>query len=187
MSSVAVIGATDDGGEGDIAYVNSLSYDKIRAALTLWSSGANFAEIATQLSMRSPAAVQVAVERALAEMVDDTTDRPRQRRRLTLALDRLLKATMGKAIDPAHPEQLQAVRTTLAIIERYARLNALDAPTEHVIHMPGQDEFSAFIEAAARGQGMEMPVEADPFSDEYVIDADEVDEDGDDAAEPSDR
>lgn len=174
-----VIGGGDDGGEQDIAYVNGLSHDKIRAVLTLWTSGANFAEIAAQLGMRSPAAVQIAVERALSEMADDNTDRPKQRRRMSLMLDRLMKAVMAKAVDPNNPEQLQAVRTEIALIERYSRLNNLDAPAEITVHMPGQEEFVTFIHAAARGLGMPVAEEADIFSEEY-IDAEVVtDEEGD--------
>jgi hypothetical protein len=183
MSEVTVIGAGDNGGPQDIAYVQSLSSDKVRAVLTLWTSGANYAEIATALGMRSPAVVQIAIERALAEIVDDTTDRPMQRRKMSLILERLMKATMTKAVNPENPEQLQAVRTITALVERYSRLNNLDAPQEITVHMPGAAEFSTFIEAAARGLGMEVPVEADIFSEEYM-DADIVEDevDGDEEA-----
>jgi hypothetical protein len=180
MSGTLVVGGGDEGGEQDIAYVNALSHDKIRAVLTLWTSGANFSEIAAQLGMRSPATVQIAVERALSEMADDNTDRPRQRKRMSLILDRLMKSTMAKAVDPNNPEQLQAVRTITALVERYARLNNLDAPAEVTVHMPGQEEFSTFIHAAARGLGMSVAEEADIFSEEY-IDAEVVtDEDTED-------
>lgn len=181
MSGTMVVGSGDNGGPEDIAYVQGLTSDKVRAVLTLWTSGANYAEIAVALGMRSPATVQIAIERALSEIVDDTTDRPLQRRKMSLVLERLMKATMTKAINPEHPEQLQAVRTVTALVERFSRLNNLDAPQEITVHMPGQQEFSAFIEAAARGLGMEVPVEADIFSDEYM-DA-EVVEDEDDGDE----
>lgn len=179
-TKVVVIGGGDDGGPSDIEYVNSLSHDKVRAVLTLWTSGANFAEIAAQLGLRSPATVQVAIERALSEMVDDNTDRPKQRKRMSLILDRMMKSVMTKAIDPNNEEQLQAVRTMISLVERYSRLNNLDAPAEITVHMPGQEEFTTFIAAAARGLGMHVPEEADPFSEEY-IDAEVVtDEDPED-------
>lgn len=176
MTAVEVIGGGDNGGPDDIAYVNGLGNDKIRAVLTLWTSGANLGEIAAALAIRSPAAVQVAIERALSEMVDDNTDRPRQRRKMSLVLDRLMKGVMPKAVNPENPEQLQAVRTMIALVERYSRLNNLDAPQEITVHMPGQQEFATFIEAAARGLGMPVPVEADIFAEEYM-DAEVVEED----------
>jgi hypothetical protein len=177
MSGALVVGGGDNGGSEDIAYVNSLGHDKIRAVLTLWTSGANYAEIATALGMRSPAAVQIAIERALGEMVDDTTDRPKQRRKMSLVLDRLMKGVMPKAVNPDNPEQLQAVRTMISLVERYSRLNNLDAPQEVTVHMPGQEEFTTFIHAAARGLGMPVAEEADIFSDEYITDAEVVEDD----------
>lgn len=177
MSDIEVIGAGDDGGPSDIAYVQGLSHDKVRAVLTLWTSGANFGEIAAQLGLRSPAVVQIAVERALSEMADDNTDRPLQRRKMSLTLDRLMKGVMVKAVNPDSPEHLQAVRTAIALVERYSRLNNLDAPQEINVNMPGQEEFGAFIAAAARGMGLAVPDEADPFADEYIVDAEEVEDD----------
>lgn len=165
---VEIVGAGDDGGPNDIAYVNALGHDKIRAVLTLWTSGANYSEIATALGMRSPATVQIAIEHALGEMVDDTTDRVKQRRKMSLILDRLMKATLVKAVDPKHPEQLQATRTAISLVERYSRLNNLDAPQEVTVHLPGQEEFSTFINAAARGMGLPVAEEADIFADEFL-------------------
>jgi len=182
MSEIEVIGAGDDGGSSDIAYVQGLGHDKIRAVLTLWTSGANYGEIAAQLGLRSPAVVQIAVERALGEMADDNTDRPKQRRKMSLVLDRLMKGVMVKAVNPDSPEHLQAVRTAISLVERYSRLNNLDAPQEISVTMPGQEEFGTFIAAAARGLGIAVPEEADPFAEEYIMDAEEV-TDGDAEAE----
>ncbi len=177
MTTVAVVGGGDNGGPDDIAYVNALGHDKVRSILTLWTSGANYAEIATALGVRSPAAVQVAVERALGEMVDDNTDRTKQRRRMSLVLDRLMKGVMPKAVNPENPEQLQAVRTMISLVERYSRLNNLDAPQEVTVHMPGQEEFATFIHAAARGMGLPVAQEADIFSEEYMY-AEVVEDEG---------
>ena len=179
MSGTLVVGGGDEGGKADALYVAELPHDRVRAVLTLWTSGANFSEIATALGMRSPTVVQMTVERALGEMVDDTTDRTTQRRKMSLVLDRLMRATLPKAVNPENPEQLQAVRTVTALVERYSRL---DAPTEVTVHMPGAQEFTTFIEAAARGLGMEVPVEADIFSDEYM-DAEVVEDDPEDRPE----
>jgi hypothetical protein len=180
MGEVARFGGEDDdnpevakflrknGTPEDMSIVNALSFDSVRAALALWTAGATYADIAAQLKYRSPLIAQLAIERALSEMVDDHTDRSKLRRKMSLTLERLMRGIMTKALDQAHPEQLAAVRATLAIADRYSKLLGLDAPTEINVHMPDNDEFQRFIQLAATAQGMNVPVEADPFSDEYI-------------------
>lgn len=163
----------------DIAHVNTLAYESVRSCLALWTAGANYADIAKQMHLRSPKVAQLAVERALSEMVDDHGDKSKLRRRMSLTLDRFLKAITPKAVDPENPEQLAAVRTGLSIVDRFAKLNGLDAPTEVNIHMPNAEQFETFIALAARGAGIEVPIEADPFSEEYIEDADLVEDDDD--------
>lgn len=156
--------------------VAQMPHDRVRAALALWTAGATYGDIATQLQLKSPAVAMLAIERALSEQVDDNMDRTKLRRRMSLTLDRFLKAVTPKAIDPNHPEQLAAVRAALAIVDRYSKLNGLDAPVEVNVNMPGSDEFQRFVELAALGAGMEVPIEADVFDFE---DAEVVDDDDD--------
>lgn len=172
------------GTPADLEHVNSLGFEKVRAALALWTAGANYGDIATQLHFRSPTIAMMAVERALSEMVDDTGDRSKLRRRMSLTLDRFLKAITPKAIDAEHPEQLAAVRTGLSIVERYSRLNGLDAPIDVNVNMPDNDQFQRFIALAAKGAGIEVPVEADIFGEEYV-DAEIVEDDDAEEADQS--
>lgn len=160
----------------DQRLVAEMPHDRVRAALALWTAGANYGDIATQLQLRSPAVATLAIERALSEQVDDGTDRTKLRRRMSLTLDRFLKAVTPKAIDPNHPEQLAAVRAGLAIVDRYAKLNGLDAPVEINVNMPGSEEFQQFVQLAALGAGMEVPIEADvfDFDDAEVVEDDDT-------------
>ncbi len=167
------------GSSTELAIVDAMSHERIRSALSLWTAGATYGDIATQFNFQSPRIAMMAIERALSEQVDDATDRTKLRRRMSLTLDRFLKAITPKAVDPTHPEQLAAVRAGLSIVDRFARLHGLDAPTEVTVRMPGNEDFNKFIELAARGQGMEVPVEADPFEyEDAEIVEDEDDESG---------
>lgn len=153
------------GSPEDVAAVAAMSSDQVRSALALWTAGANYGDIAAQLQFSSPVRARIAIERALSEMVDDTTDRSKLRRKMSLVLERLMRAIMNKAIDPNHPEQLAAVRTTLAIVDRYSKLQGLDAPIEVNHNMPDQEQFNAFIALAASAAGLGVPEEADIFED----------------------
>ncbi|WP_314475150.1 hypothetical protein [uncultured Microbacterium sp.] len=68
-----------------------------------------------------------------------------------------------------------AIRAAVAVLERVAKLDGLDAPSRVEVS-PEAADFMAVIDAAARGMGLVLPVEADIFDAEYV-DADEVEED----------
>ncbi len=171
--------AEKNGSAADMATVEAMGNDKVRASLALWTAGATYGDIAAQFGFRSPAVAAMAIERALSENVDDTQDRTKLRRRMSLTLDRLLRAVMPKAINAENPEQLPAVRVALIVVERYAKLNGLDAPVQIDVNMVDDKKFTTLVELAARGMGMPVPVEADIFSEEYV-DA-EVVEDEEDA------
>lgn len=172
-----------NGSAEDMLVVNELGMDTVRSALALWIHGASYGDIATKLKFRKPVVAQMAIERALAEQVDDHTDRTKLRRRLTLTLDSLQRAILRKALDPDNPEQLAAARVSLTIIERYSRLNGLDAPLQVDVNMPKDAEFQGFIAAAARGMGLEVPDEAEIFDDEYmyaeVVEDEEADSESD--------
>lgn len=169
-----------NGSSEDMVTVEQMSNDTVRASLALWTAGATYGDIAAQFRFRSPAVAAMAIERALSESVDDTQDRTKLRRRMSLTLDRLLRAVMPKAIDSNNPEQLPAVRTALTVVERYSRLNGLDAPTQLDVNVVGDEKFQTLVELAARGMGMTIPEEADIFDAEYVdevIPDDEAEED----------
>lgn len=160
--------AEKHGSAEDAKTVEGMSNDTVRASLALWTAGATYADIAAQFKFRTPAVAALAIERALSESVDDTTDRSKLRRRMSLTLDRLLRAVMPKAINAENPEQLPAVRVALTVVERYARLNGLDAPIDVNVNVADDDKFNRLVELAARGMGMPIPVEADIWDAEYV-------------------
>lgn len=173
--------AEKNGSAEDLATVETMSNDRVRAALALWTAGATYGDIAAQFQFRSPSVAAMAIERALAESVDDTQDRTKLRRRMSLTLDRLLRAVMPKAINAENPEQLPAVRVALTVVERYARLNGLDAPTQVDVNIVDDEKFTTLVELAARGMGIAVPVEADIFDPEYMdaeVVEDEEQEDG---------
>lgn len=164
------------GSAEDYAYVKTMPYDKVNSVVLLWSSGVTFSDIARQLQLPSPQIAQIAVERGLAEVVDDKSDRDRLRQRVSATLDRFLRSIMAKATDPQHPEHLAAIRAGLSITERFTALHGLNAAVEVNVNMPETEQFNRFIAAAAAGMGHEVPQEADIFSDEYV-DAEVVEDD----------
>jgi hypothetical protein len=168
--------ADKNGSAADMLTVETMSNDRIRSALALWTAGATYGDIAAQFGFRTPNVAAMAIERALSENVDDTQDRSKLRRRMSLTLDRLLRAVMPKAINAENPEQLPAVRVALTVVERYAKLNGLDAPTQVDVNMVGDKEFTNLVELAARGMGIAPPVEADIFDPEYM-DAEVVEDD----------
>lgn len=159
----------------DQAYVDAMSHDAVRSALALWTAGATYGDISSQLRLRSPQTAQMAIERALSEQVDDNMDRSKQRRKMGLTLERLMRSIMPKAVDPKHPEQLAAVRVSVSIIDRYSKLNGLDAPVQVDVNLPSDAEFQRFIGAAAAGLGIAVPEEGDPF--EVIEDAEVVEDD----------
>lgn len=67
------------------------------------------------------------------------------------------------------------IRAAVAVLERAAKLDGLDAPSRVEIN-PDNAEFIALVEAAARGMGIAAPVEADIFSAEFVEDAEIVED-----------
>lgn len=88
-------------------------------------------------------------------------------------------AALEEAPSPA------AIRAAVAVLDRAARLDGLDAPTQVAIGSVDDASFQMFVDAAARGLGLAMPEEANIFADEYV-DAEVVD-DASSADEPEAR
>lgn len=174
------------GSPEDVATVEAMGHDVVRAALSLWTAGATYGDIATQLRFRSPQVAQIAIERALSEQVDDHADRTTQRRKVSLTLERMMRAIMPKALNPDHPEQLAAVRSATSIVDRYSKLNGLDAPIQVDVNMPDQAQFEQLIHLAAVGAGLAVPEEGDPFAE--IEDADIVEDDlAEEAIDDTDR
>ncbi|MBW1639565.1 hypothetical protein G3H63_10855 [Microbacterium resistens] len=67
-----------------------------------------------------------------------------------------------------------AIRAALAVLERHARLDGLDEPNRVEVNMPDGEDFQRLVAAAAAGMGLEIPVNADIFSDEFMYEDAEV-------------
>jgi methylase of polypeptide subunit release factors len=137
------------------------------AAVAMKIAGAAYSEIAKAMDYRSADDARLAVERALASSVNDT-DRERLRFLEARRLERLLRSLWRKATDEADPEQLPAIRTALALIDRHARLYGLDAPTEMVVYTPSRLEIERFVASVSETMNRELPTEADIVEGEVV-------------------
>ena len=146
----------------DLAYVNSMPEVTARAMTTLWVKGATYGEISDEWGC-TPAAARLAVERTLAESLDDNDDREKQRTRLGFQLDSFMKAVMPKALDEKSPDQAAFIRLGLLVAERKAKLYNLDAPAQVFLHMPTDDDLQKWVGAVLHQGGQELPEEGDPF------------------------
>lgn len=150
------------GGELDYKYVESLPETQTRAMTKAWTKGASYSEIADEWNTTT-AVARLAVERSLADSLDDFEDRTKQRNRLNMWLNAAMKSISEKALDPKAKNQAIYLRLGLDVGARIASLNGLNAPQEHVIHAPTGDELQQFVDAVARLNGVIPPVEGDPF------------------------
>lgn len=150
------------GTASDIAYVQSMSDVQARAMTALWVRGAAYTEIADEWGITT-AAARLAVERTLADSLDDSDNRDMQRERLGMQLDAFMKAVMPKALDPKSKEQATFIRLGLLVAERKAKLWNLDAPSQVFLHMPTDDDLQKWMSVVLQAQGQEMPEEGDPF------------------------
>jgi hypothetical protein len=120
------------------------------AALRL--GGYDWDEIARILGYPSPRHAVVAYEKALQRNLSaDEASTAKMRDLAGRRLERLMRAVWTKAIDPTHPEQLQANDRAAARIAEYARLYGLNAPTEMVVHSPSQEELHSFVAKVVAG------------------------------------
>lgn len=116
------------------------------AAVQLRVSGASFQDIADTLGLSSAKAAIRLVTTELASHEEENRDaRERLRAETNMALDQALQSVSGKALDPQCDEHLTALRTMMTILDRRAKLNGLDAPTELVVHNPTETEIDQWV------------------------------------------
>jgi hypothetical protein len=150
------------------------------AALALRLSGAGYDDVANALGLASAQSARLAAEEALAARAwDDRDGRVRLRAENGARLERLLRSVWSKATNEDHPEHLPAVRVARELIDRYARLYGLDAPSEVIIHNPTASEIESWVaemlaESTSTLRAMEAPVAAIVDADviEDLVDAD---------------
>jgi hypothetical protein len=151
---------------------------RANAAVALRLSGASFAEVATALEYANAREARHAVEAALAAAQPDTATREQMRHEATARLERLLRGTWQKAIDPSDPEHLPAVKVAVSIIDRVIRLQGLDAPSEVIVHAPTAREIDEWVAKITSTGVDELRALEDPtIIDAEVIEVDLVDDD----------
>lgn len=119
---------------------------KAEAAVALFVFGASYTEIKNKLGYSSAHRAKLAIERALASSADSEDDRDKARTVIRKQLRRLLAAHMPQAVDPKNPQQLAYSARTLALIDRLAKLDGADAPTQIQI-TPSDQYIQEFLEA----------------------------------------
>lgn len=121
------------------------SSTKAEAAVALFVYGVSYTEIKNKLGYSSAHRARIAVERALAASADSEDDRDKARHVIRKQLRRLLAAHMPQAVDVKNVNQLAYSARTLAIIDRLAKLDGADAPTQIQISASDSDIMN-FVE-----------------------------------------
>lgn len=148
---------------------------KAAAALQLKVAGATWDEIAEVTGFPSARHAIVAVERSLEKELKTEESQKYMRSLAGKRLERLIRSVWTKAINPEHPEHLQAVSKARDLIDRHAKLYGLDAPTEFVVSSPSAAELEKWVATVISQSAPELP-EADIFdvesseSEEFVPD-----------------
>jgi hypothetical protein len=151
--------------------VATARHRKATAAIGMRLAGATWNEIAHALGYPTARQALVATERALSkELAAD--DRDKMRKLAGARLDRLLRSAWPKAINPDHPEHLQALAKCREVIGDHRKLFGLDAPTEVIVHNPTQAELDAWV-AQVLNLTTPQVAEYDIFEGEVVDDADD--------------
>ena len=118
---------------------------KANAGVQMALAGASWDEIAKALGYPTARAARVSIEIALEKRYITDEDRAKMRKIAGARLQRLLRATWSKAIDPESPEQLAAVREARATIADHRKLYGLDAPSEVIVHNPTREELEDWV------------------------------------------
>lgn len=139
------------------------------AAVTLRLSGASYSQIAQTLGYPTALRARQAVERTLAEAADSPEDHAQLRYLESRRLERLLTTVWRRAGNDQDESHLAYVRTALAIIDRHARLNGLDAPTQMTVFTPSSIDMEKWV------RGMVAQVAASANQEADIIDAEVVD------------
>jgi len=148
----------------DVRDAETMSEVMARGIMALWTRGANYPDIADEFGVSIPTA-RMAVERVLADSLDDTEDKTKQRARVSLQLDAFLRAVVDRALDKQDEQQLSFLRAAMMVVDRKARLLGLDAPINVQLGLPSKDELDQWVAAVAMFNGTTPPIEGDPFED----------------------
>lgn len=139
-----------------------------RTVLQMRVAGYSFDEIAEILCYADEDAVRKELERGAKILLKENKASQQFLRSLcSKQLERMTRAVWSKAIDPDSPEQFGAQQRALANIDRFIRLNGLDAPVEHRLEItPTEKAITEMVaELAQMGQ---LPEEMNIFEAELV-------------------
>lgn len=142
---------------------------KAEAAVSLRSFYTPWEDITEQLGYANVEATKKAVEHALANSID-AGDKKRQRQFMNEQLNRMVRAIRTKALDPNHPDQISALRTLTAILDRKSKLNGLDEPTQVAVTTPSDAKLREWAASMIERTEGSLPQEADVIEGEVVDD-----------------
>jgi len=148
----------------DVHDAEMMSEVMARAIVALWTRGVNYPDIADEFGI-SVATARMAVERVLADSLDDNEDKTIQRHRVSLQLDAFLRGVVDRALDKKDDQQLAYLRAALQVVDRKARLLGLDAPINVQLGLPSKDDLDQWVAAVAMFNGTASPIEGDPFDE----------------------
>lgn len=142
---------------------------KALSVLDLRVQGYQFDQIAEIMNLASEQeAIDIFERGAVKQLKTDPEAINRLRDLSNRRLEQLLRAVMGKAMNPNHPEQLAAHARALAVIDRHIKLYGLDAATKVDVEItPTAKEMSEFVAALMRMKE-DLPEEADIFDVEVI-------------------
>lgn len=130
------------------------------AAVALRAAGWDYGKIARFHGFANANAARNVVERALADLVQPE-DIKRMRDLHRLRYDRLLRSVWPKAIDPDKLGHLDYFRAAMAVMDRQATLDGLNAPTQHEIITPDQRSVIEWVTDMVKRAGYSASAEAD--------------------------
>lgn len=151
--------------------------ERALAATEMKLAGATYQEIYEVLELASPAIARRLVEHTLASNTDETKDYSALRSLTSLRLEGLLKSVWPRATDQNDPEQLSYHRAGLSVIDRFAKLHGLDAPTRVAIFSPSSEQMDKVVTAMLVASGVTDADEADIFAMDDIEDAEWEDAD----------
>lgn len=161
--------------------------DRARAAANMLVDGAPYYFIAETLGYKSPAQARVAAERVLGAM-HNSADREAARNVTRARLNKMLKIASeylsqetivvkrkGKDVELVNTEQYKWFMGFLAVTDRLAKLDGLDAPVKVEVRNPDAEEFEAVIHQMERLVGRPMSIEGDPFASQPLMEIEAAD------------
>lgn len=156
---------------------------RAKAALAMKIRGADYDEIAHDLSYATPGEARRAVEGLLAGLAeaDGAAAWATQRNLHALRLEGLLASVFEEAIDPTSDLHLSYNRRAMEIMDRIAALQGFNAPQRAVIYTPDAAEFDQVVQRVLEQSAVSQPHEGDIFElaaapDEIIIEEGEFDD-----------